>query len=103
MTTEHTGESGEELVGAAVAVDYSFKWIRRVVASWLVAVFLLIATFQTVSYLKLTSVEHITVTHDAELSQTLTAACILILHSKPALPVPVGCRAQVAQSRVSSK
>ena len=67
-----------ELTGAAQAVNKSFAWIRKAVAAWLVATFLLFSSVVGVNVYKLNQVERVVTSHNAELATTLDAACTLI-------------------------
>lgn len=68
----------DDFKDASTVVADSFKWIRTVVITWLIAVFVLISSALGIMYAKVDDIDHTVVSHNTELAQTLDAACVLI-------------------------
>lgn len=75
---------------ASVAFDIAMRTVVRAVVVWLVCVFFLLASALGLIYAKADSIDTTVTSHNTELTQTLTAACVLI-KSDPKLPLPAGC------------
>lgn len=77
-------------VAATNTFTGAMRFITRAVVVWLLAIFLMFGTALGLIYLKVDSIDTTVTAHNSELSQTLTAACVLI-KSDPQLPLPAAC------------
>jgi hypothetical protein len=75
---------------ASASFDSAMRFIVKAVVTWLIAIFFMFGAALGVIYLKVDSIDTTVTSHNTELSQTLTAACVLI-KSDPKLPLPAGC------------
>jgi hypothetical protein len=75
---------------AASTFASAMKFVTRAVVVWLIAVFIMIGSALGVIITTVNSIDTVVISHNTELSQTLTAACVLI-KSDPTLPLPAGC------------
>jgi hypothetical protein len=75
---------------AGLAFNHAMRFVTRAVVVWLLAILFMFGTALGLIYVKVDSIDTTVTSHNVELSDTLTAACVLI-RSDPTLPVPAGC------------
>lgn len=83
-------DQGELTHSAGLAFSHAMRFVTRAVVVWLIAIFMMFGTALGLIYVKVDSIDTTVTAHNSELSQTLTAACVLI-KSDPTLPLPAGC------------
>lgn len=89
-TSVSAHDKSDITVAAGTAFAGAMKFVTRAVVVWLIAVFFMLGTALGLIYLKVDQIDTTVTSHNIELSQTLTAACVLI-ESDPKLPLPAGC------------